>query len=631
MKSNPNRFDAVRPISFSKVVLVCQVLSWCVFLSIVSDASAQPKPETAVDLKTQADVVYFAGKLESDNRLSVIGAPDVPWKPMAALKYKDLVDTKEICYRMPIPAIDTEHPALFIGPGYIDGLELYMDDQHIYRFHGGSDLPLSDHQTRRFGPHLIPLAGTRYDPNANQTFLYVRYLYTSFAIDGLLNNIYAGSMQSVIALMKQQMIYYKFIKSSMGAIFLFVGCVSLGIFIARARSRDYPLLSFGCFLICAGLHYMYLRIAYTFELSTTTAFYLNYFSTTLSPAGIMAFLGQMILMPWRRIFRILWPIHILFILVFAVAIRLYLPAVKIFSTIFNSLLAIYLCIGMVVLYKARTQYRSRLLLLAFLIFFSFVFTDDLLWLILSRKVYSEHCYGIGVIVLICAFGYTLFDHYKSTLKRSQDYRLELEINERKMLQLERENLQARFDALKNQLNPHFLFNTFGTLISLIEKNRSDAVQFVEELSRIYRHLLLTQDRKLVSLRSELEFTAAYSYLVAKRFGGKVTISVSVAECYLDYYVPPLSLQLLIENAIKHNVISHKSPLEIALEAQSDNYLAVKNNYQKKSVLEKPTKLGLKNLKHRYRFFTKRKVEVISDDRWYLVRIPILAQPLEAMG
>lgn len=197
------------------------------------------------------------------------------------------------------------------------------------------------------------------------------------------------------------------------------------------------------------------------------------------------------------------------------------------------------------------------------------------------------------------------------------------INQHKVLQLERENLQARFEVLKSQLSPHFLFNTFGTLITLIEEDPIAAVHYVEELSRVYRYLLQTRDKKLIPLKTELDFVDAYAFLVKKRFGQNITITVTAANDNRNSMIPPLSIQLLIENAVKHNIISSKKPLHIEVGFTPDDYLVVKNNLQKKRILESRTKVGLSNLAHRYEFFTDRQIEIQPDEIHFVVKLPLL--------
>jgi LytS/YehU family sensor histidine kinase len=188
--------------------------------------------------------------------------------------------------------------------------------------------------------------------------------------------------------------------------------------------------------------------------------------------------------------------------------------------------------------------------------------------------------------------------------------------------LQRKNLQYKLEALKNQLNPHFLFNSFSTLISLIPDNQLLAEQYAHSLSNVYRYILNMHDRELVSIEDELEFIDAYMFMVSIRFENKVSLCIEISEEQKIHYIPSFSLQLLVENAIRHNIISNKRPLNIAIRYE-DKKICVKNNLQKKNSAENSTGLGLKNIISRYKFLSHEIVEVIRTEKEFIVKLPIL--------
>jgi len=188
--------------------------------------------------------------------------------------------------------------------------------------------------------------------------------------------------------------------------------------------------------------------------------------------------------------------------------------------------------------------------------------------------------------------------------------------------LQKENILFQFEALKNQVNPHFLFNNFSTLINLIPENPKLAENYVHNLSNVYRYILTTSTSKLQELRYELEFVKSYLFLVEIRFDNNINLIVNIEEEYYGYFIPLLSLQLLIENAIKHNVVSAKKKLNISIINEGD-VLVVKNNIQKKCSVEESTKVGLQNIIKRYSLITDRKVEIINTEAEFIVRIPLI--------
>lgn len=194
---------------------------------------------------------------------------------------------------------------------------------------------------------------------------------------------------------------------------------------------------------------------------------------------------------------------------------------------------------------------------------------------------------------------------------------EAALNEEK---LKRESVSLQLQALRNQIDPHFLFNSFNTLTSLIETDQKKATNFVKQLSEMYRYMLDRDSKELTSIESEIKFAASYVYLQNMRFGDNLSVEMEIKET--DFFVLPLSLQLLIENAIKHNEISSEFPLIVRVFVEKD-YLVVTNKIQPK-MLETPSNgIGLQNLKVRYQFFTDKAVNVSTRNGIFDVRIPKL--------
>lgn len=190
-------------------------------------------------------------------------------------------------------------------------------------------------------------------------------------------------------------------------------------------------------------------------------------------------------------------------------------------------------------------------------------------------------------------------------------------------QLERENIQSQLEGLKNQVNPHFLFNSLNTLMHIIPEDQELAVRFVQQLSKVYRYILEIRDRKLIPLSEELDFLKAYVFLLKERFGENFKVEINIPEAYLSMKVVPLSLQILLENAIKHNIISALKPLKIEVFVEKNRQLIIRNNLQKKNQVMDSTKVGLQNIKNRYSFFSDRKVEAFATADSFVVSLPLI--------
>jgi hypothetical protein len=188
---------------------------------------------------------------------------------------------------------------------------------------------------------------------------------------------------------------------------------------------------------------------------------------------------------------------------------------------------------------------------------------------------------------------------------------------------------AKFESLKNQIDPHFLFNSLNVLSSLIEENPDNAQRFTTSLSKIYRYVLEQKDKELVTVQEELNFAKTYMNLLKMRFENSISFELPENYDNIDAKVVPLSLQLLLENTIKHNVVSEKKPLHIKIFI-NDNYLIVQNDLQKKEVLQDRKGVGLQNIISRYAILTNRKVLIESTESIFAVHLPILTKQILVM-
>jgi len=185
--------------------------------------------------------------------------------------------------------------------------------------------------------------------------------------------------------------------------------------------------------------------------------------------------------------------------------------------------------------------------------------------------------------------------------------------------LKSEQLTSQFEALKTQLNPHFLFNSLNALSTLIYKDQDTASLFTDQLSKVYRYVLENQSEEIVPLSNEMAFTDAYVFLQQIRFGDNLKVNVDVSDT--NFVIPPLALQMLIENAIKHNVISKEHPLTISIRSDGD-FIAIKNNLQKKKV-ENSTGIGLDNIKKRFQYLSNKEIKINETSANYEVKLPLL--------
>ncbi|MFO7658656.1 MAG: sensor histidine kinase [Bacteroidales bacterium] len=216
---------------------------------------------------------------------------------------------------------------------------------------------------------------------------------------------------------------------------------------------------------------------------------------------------------------------------------------------------------------------------------------------------------VGVLVFIGQI--YVFNHWKKERLMSE--------------QLQKENFQAKFEALKNQIDPHFFFNSLSVLTTLVYKNQDLAAEYINQLSKIYRYILDKRDEILVPLNEELTFLDSYFFLIKIRHEEHIMFKNELSEetknaCYL----PPNTLQMLIENAIKHNQFSDEEPLEISV-SENKNFLIIENTLKRRKQLESTLKIGLENIRKRYELLGAAKVTIEESEHKFIVNVPKLGK------
>jgi LytS/YehU family sensor histidine kinase len=189
--------------------------------------------------------------------------------------------------------------------------------------------------------------------------------------------------------------------------------------------------------------------------------------------------------------------------------------------------------------------------------------------------------------------------------------------------LKKENLQSQLDSLKAQISPHFLFNSLSTLSSLVSEDPKRAEWFIEELASVYRYLLQNNEQPLTTLENELRFIQAYFHLLQTRFGNGVELELQIDEGYYGYLLPPLTLQLLVENAVKHNVVTTQKPLIIRIFTDEVNNLYVLNTVRKKNLVVPSDGTGLHNIREKFRLLKQPDVIVKQTDECFQVMLPLI--------
>ncbi|HEU5291437.1 MAG TPA: sensor histidine kinase [Cyclobacteriaceae bacterium] len=226
----------------------------------------------------------------------------------------------------------------------------------------------------------------------------------------------------------------------------------------------------------------------------------------------------------------------------------------------------------------------------------------------------DNYYEIVVNSLIITFFISLFFHGRSFLFEWKRSAVEAE-------RYQKESMVATYESLKNQVNPHFLFNSLNALTNLVYEDQDKAANFIKQLSEVYRYVLDTRNKEVVSLEEELKFLKSYTYLQQIRFGDKLSIDLSLNGT--SSMVAPLALQMLIENAVKHNEVSEENPLHLKVYSEG-KFIVVENNLQMKSSSGELTSgVGLENIRKRYQFLSSEQVVVDQSEKNFIVKLPVI--------
>lgn len=252
---------------------------------------------------------------------------------------------------------------------------------------------------------------------------------------------------------------------------------------------------------------------------------------------------------------------------------------------------------------------------------SLTFIYDFIFSAVSHKILQfpeitggKRPYFLFLRGLLLSGLYYFICYYLSVLAQKQKHRIEIE-------QLKQAQLAANLSSLKEQLSPHFLFNTLNTLSSLTQEKI--VKDYVAELANVYRYVLQYKEIDTATIKQELSFIESYLYIIKARLENAIEVSINVDDVFFTTKIPPLTLQLLIENAIKHNIASASRQLKIKISSSENGYLVVSNNFQPKSSTKLSTGIGLSNVMQRYRLLFNKEISIEKTEKWFTVKLPIV--------
>lgn len=290
---------------------------------------------------------------------------------------------------------------------------------------------------------------------------------------------------------------------------------------------------------------------------------------------------------------------------------------KFLYTFFIALIFLWININRFTLKPINTWLRSHRLLLSVVLFLLMRYLFKLLGIPVERE-------GISLKATVFLFNISLIIEVVICILVAEIYLL-LISNQQQKLNNERllkANAEATFEALKTQVNPHFLFNSLNTINAMIDNDAKAAKKFVTNMSHVYRYLLNSTGKPVITLAEEMEFTMAYVNMLLQRHAGSLYVNTLIPDNLYGYFLPSVSVQVLVENAVKHNIVSGRSPLTIDITVEADR-LVVSNTLNEKKNMSGSTGTGLYNLNKRYLHLCNQEIEIIKTDRAFIVSVPLL--------
>ncbi len=601
---------------FIRSCLIAAFLASSLWLALPAEAAAPPR-FLALDELRYSLTGGLPFQSTTDAQLGKSFSKD-GWQPLAQFNENELAGCDHFWVGIPLPAGEWNEPAVYLS-AFLDGFEVFFNNEKIHQYGRGHETQADKNDYEYDHPHILPLP-----PDYPQAILRIKIHFRNPAAVGSILSIAVGSrpdLEDVLVQEQQEKFMDRIQEMFFGFLLVITGTAAMFVFIIRLRMREYAFLAFGLFAVTAGAKYLAAFPLPSFwNLSPSACLYIEHLLFWLVPVGLFAFIETVFGAGPYHMVRRLWQFHLILAAVFCLLITRHSRALYLLSLV---LLAFNcsLCLAFILGRQVTATDKIKLPFAAFMLLFILLLSNELL-MVLNLVPWSYDLFGWGILGLVLALGYVLIAHYTQTFQQMQQVSLELEKNKTRILELQQAHLQARFEALKSQLNPHFLFNNLSTLVAIIENDPRQAVAFVQNLSGIYRYVLQMRSEELVTLNTELDFAKSYEFLLAKRFGTNFSLAVTIPAALLSHTLPPLTLQLLIENAVKHNVISSKSPLTIEIFSEAD-YIIVRNKLQPKNLPETSTQVGLANICNRFSYFTERQVEISTTAGRFQVKLPLL--------
>ncbi|MDY6915546.1 MAG: histidine kinase [Candidatus Cloacimonadota bacterium] len=587
-----------------------KIMVFIFFIMLMITLSAQKQFEFPDNVYPLSPPDFFipSTKLDIFENLSAVDLDNLEWQTSKFHMLHKFADTNKVIFRYELPNLELEKPVInlvatnIIYKMYI-GDKIYTNQDKFFNKIDQVDLP-----------HHANLVNIDQDNFAKTKYLYILIKYQSAHDLRNLFKMIIGEKTAMINFVRKDVIKKQIFNNLFfftSSILIIVSVICLVIFIMRFRKHEYFFLLFAVITFLAGLTH-WLLSPYSLFITRTINFPFqiigfNYYLIFI----LLLFLGKLFFKPKYKFIY-----NILTIILAIIPILLVTGNIKFIRIRYlgNYIVGFILIIMLLSLLKSK-EFNRKIKIIISIGFFCFLLliTLDIMHILDFAHMFFTPL-GIGIAILAIVFGIVLIEHYNNIM-------IELEEKKIKLLQMEQKNLTSKYNALKNQIDPHFLFNSLGTLLSLIEYDSRQATIFVEELSRVYRYILQIKEKQYIKVQKEIDFTYSFFYLLKQRFHESLKIDIKSSATVSDYYILPLSLQTLLENAVKHNIVSPQNPLNIRIICNEEKLIII-NNLQPKRQRLPSHRLGLKNLQERYNLIMKKSINIIKTPKEFRVELPL---------
>ncbi len=585
-----------------------------IIFSLSNLASVSNFFEDKLKIFGHEDIKYFIGNIPKFNDLepNFLSIPPTAWKSLDAYRHNIIEDETRVWFKIDISGMIIPFNSIYFH-SMKNNLRLYYPDQ-IYPTKETQSTIGNYNIDSHINKQIISL-GNKSD---NSQFQY-NNIYFSIDIDQKIPlfkffPILVGDEENI----KEYIINEEVIKRNtdyltffVGNFLLFVSFITFIIFIITLKKFNQTILFFSLLMATAGIFYWMLSplsllfsdFTYTRMIYIITFYHLIWFFFGLLIASFLkrkclAFISLLILV--SLILTYIFPQFIFFDRFFIL-----------------SLLAVFNVLIIIQLKKTKLDLLNTKNLFSISATLNTIFLISPLFLSKSSTITMFGPMGLGLFAWIFSFAVYTYRQYNMAIN-------ELQIQKIKNLELTEFNLESQLSSLKKQLDPHFLFNSLGTLIALIEVDKECAIDYIQEFSKVYRYLLDTQENNFVTVEEELNFCNAFIFLLKKRFNDTIVTNFSISKDDFSKFVPPLSIQMLIENAIKHNIATDEKPLEIDIYTK-DDFVIVENNLQLKKHNQPTSKLGLKNLNQRLYLLKQINIIIIESNSKFIAKVPLISE------